>query len=140
MNVIPCDLNFEDALLNFRVAVSKKQDDLAAVSEDFLDHCRNAKEQLPEDMPDARGKSLEIMVVDASHAANKVACRSHAGCITFANRAPLMWFSKHQNTVESSAFSSKFVAMKTCVEHLKALRCKLRMFRAPILLKQQKCG
>ena len=34
--------------------------------------------------------------------------------------------------MESSAFSAEFIAMKTCVEHIKALRYKLRMFGVPI--------
>ena len=43
-----------------------------------------------------------------------------------------MWFSKRQNTVESSAFSSEFIAMKTCVEEIAAMRYKLRMLGIPI--------
>ena len=43
-----------------------------------------------------------------------------------------MWHSKRTQTVESSAFSSEFIAMKTCVEQLKGLRYKLRMFGVPI--------
>ena len=40
----------------------------------------------------------------------------------------MLWFTKRQNTVESSTFSSEFIAMKICVEHIIALRFKLRMF------------
>ena len=36
-------------------------------------------------------------------------------------------FSKKQMTVESSVFGAEFVAMKHCVEELRALRYKLRM-------------
>ena len=46
----------------------------------------------------------------------------------FLNRAPITWYSRRQNTVESSAFSSEFIAMKTCIEAVAALRYKLRMF------------
>ena len=48
------------------------------------------------------------------------------------NEAPIIWFSKKQNTVESSTFSSEFIAIKTCVEHIAALRFKLRMFSIPV--------
>jgi hypothetical protein len=48
------------------------------------------------------------------------------------NRAPVMWFSKRQNTVETSTFGSEFVAMKITVELIDALRYKLRMFGIPI--------
>ena len=63
--------------------------------------------------------------VDASHAANKVTRRSHTGFIIFVNRAPVIWYSKAQTTVESSTFSSEFIALKTCTEHISALRYKL---------------
>ena len=37
-----------------------------------------------------------------------------------------------QKTVESAAFGAEFVAMRTCIEHNRALRFKLRMFGVPI--------
>jgi len=43
-----------------------------------------------------------------------------------------MWYSKKQSTVESSTFSSEFIAMKVCLEGIVALRYKLRMFGVPI--------
>ena len=39
-----------------------------------------------------------------------------------------MWFSKRQNSVETSTFGSEFTAPKQAVELVKALRYKLRMF------------
>jgi hypothetical protein len=48
------------------------------------------------------------------------------------NRAPIIWYSKRQNTVESSTFGSEFVAMKTAVEILQGLRSKLRWFGVPL--------
>ncbi|KAI2494420.1 Reverse transcriptase (RNA-dependent DNA polymerase) [Fragilaria crotonensis] len=49
-------------------------------------------------------------------------------------RAPIMiwWFSKRQNTVETSTFGSKFQAMKNATELVEALRYKLRTFGVPI--------
>jgi len=46
--------------------------------------------------------------------------------------APKIWFSKRQNTVEVSTFSSEFVAIRILVEMIVALRYKLRMFGVPI--------
>lgn len=84
-------------------------------------------------MPPPKGKPIVITAYcDASHAANKVTRRSHTGFILFINKAPITWYSKRQNTVESSAFSSEFIAMKTCVEEISALRYKLRMLGIPI--------
>ena len=48
------------------------------------------------------------------------------------NRAPILWYSKRQNTVEASTFGSEFIALKTAVEQIEALRYKLRMFGIPI--------
>jgi hypothetical protein len=46
----------------------------------------------------------------------------------FVNRAPILWYSKRQNTVATSTFGSEFVAMRISVELVEALRYKLRMF------------
>ena len=97
----------------------------------FLDQYCDAEEQLPDDH--LCPERLDVLVsttayVNSSHAANKVRRRSHTGFILFLNRAPIIWFSKRQNTVEASTFSSKFIAMRVCIEHITALCFKLRMF------------
>ena len=71
--------------------------------------------------------------VDASHGANIITRISHTGYIIFLNKAPILWFSKRQNTVETSAFSSEMIAMKTCMEAIQALRYKLKMFGVPLM-------
>jgi hypothetical protein len=65
--------------------------------------------------------------VDADHAGCLVTRRSHTGVIIFVNRAPTLWYSKRQNTVESSTFGSEFIAAKTVVDMIEGLRYKLRM-------------
>ena len=103
------------------------------MSEQLKDHYRHAEEESPINMPKPRGKSVQITAfVDASHAQDKVSRRSHTGYIIFINRAPILWYSKKQNTVESSAFSSEFIAMKTCSEAIIGLRFKLKMFGVPL--------
>jgi hypothetical protein len=42
------------------------------------------------------------------------------------------WYSKRQNTVESSSFGSEFIALRIATEKLEALRYKLRMMGIPI--------
>jgi hypothetical protein len=80
-----------------------------------------------------RGKPIQInCFVDADHAGNKVTRRSHSGILIFLNMAPIYWFSKRQNTVESSTYSSEFVALRIAAEKIIALRYKLRMFGIPI--------
>ena len=44
------------------------------------------------------------------------------------NQAPIIWYSKKQSTVEASTFGSEFNALRIAVEHVIALRFKLRMF------------
>ena len=48
------------------------------------------------------------------------------------NSAPVKWLSRRQQTVETSAFSSEFIALKQCIEDVEHLRFKLRMFGIPI--------
>ena len=99
----------------------------------FKDQYRDAEEEIPDHMPHSRGRPVQIFTfVDASHASNRLTRRSHTGFIIFINRAPILWYSKRQNTVESSTFSSEFIAMKNCMEHIVGLRYKLRMFGIPI--------
>ena len=52
--------------------------------------------------------------------------------LIFVNKAPIHWYSKKQNTVESSTFGTKFCAMKTALEMIEGLRYKLRMLGVPI--------
>ena len=70
--------------------------------------------------------------VDASHGVNKVTRRPHSGYVLFINRAPVKWTRKRQQTVETSAFLSEFIALKQCIGDVENLRFKLRMFGIPI--------
>ena len=84
-------------------------------------------------MPKARGKTVSMhFFVDSDHAGNKVTRRSHTGFIIYLQNAPVIWFSKRQNNVESSSFGRELVAMRISVEHIKALCYKLQMFGVPI--------
>ena len=69
--------------------------------------------------------------VDADHASNTVTRRLQTGILIFLNKAPIVWYSKQQNTVETSTFGSEFIAMRTAVEHIEALCYKLHMFGIP---------
>ena len=88
---------------------------------------------LPHNMPKALGNEVDINVfVDADHAGNKITRRSHTGIDIYCNWSPIIWFSKRQNTVETSTFSSEIIALKIAVELVEGLRNKLRMFGVPI--------
>ena len=58
--------------------------------------------------------------------------RSHSGVLIFVNRAPIIWFSKRQATVETSTFGSESVALRQGIDLIEALRYKLRMMGVPI--------
>ena len=101
---------------------------------DWHDFYRDSQEAIPGDtMPAPRGNSMSThCFMDASHGSDRVTRRSQTGILIFCNKAPIIWFSKRQNTVEASTFGSEFQAMKNAVELTESLRYKLRMFGVPI--------
>jgi hypothetical protein len=59
-------------------------------------------EELPPNMPEPRGHPVTTSAfVDANHAGNVIMRRSHSGIFLFVQNAPIIWYSKQQNTVES---------------------------------------
>lgn len=91
-------------------------------------------EPLPPDMPEPLGEpvQLNLFFCDAAHATDLVTRRSTTGFVILVNGTPIQWYSKRQNTIESSTFGSEFVALKIATEANDALRYKLRMFGIPI--------
>jgi hypothetical protein len=93
----------------------------------------DVEEEIPSNAPKPLGNPVMMTCfVDANHAGDKVTCWSQTGFIIYLNNAPIDWFSKKQNTCESSTFGSEFVAMRIATERIKALRYKMRMFGIPI--------
>ena len=85
-------------------------------------------EALPSNKPKARGKSVQLnLFCDAAHATCLLTRRSTTGFIFFLNGAPIMWYSKRHNTLETSTFGSEFVAARIAIEMNDAIRYKLRM-------------
>ena len=100
---------------------------------DWKDYYPDAEEVIPPDTPEALGKSIVMSCfVDADHAGCKETRRSHTGVLIYVNSAPILWYSKRQNTVESSTFASEIIAMKIAVEMIEGFRYKLRMLGVPI--------
>ena len=72
------------------------------------------EEEIPPFAPEPLGRAVDIFCwVDANHAGNLLTRRSHTGILILVQNAPIIWYSKKQNTVELSSFGSKFVAMRT---------------------------
>ena len=84
-------------------------------------------------MSEALGKPVVMnCFVDADHAGYTATRRSHTGILIYLNRAPILWYSKRQSTVETSTFGSEIVAMQITIEKIEGLRYKLRMMGLPI--------
>ena len=84
-------------------------------------------------MAEPRGNVVRISAfVDANHAGNVINRRSDLGIIIFVQNAPIIWFSKRQNTVEAAIFGNEFVALRICKELIVVLRYKLHMFGVPL--------
>ena len=100
---------------------------------DWAEYYPDATEQVPPNAPELRGQSLTMSCfVDADHAGCRATRRSHTGVLIYINRALVTWYSKRQNTVESSTFGSEFIAMKTAIDLIESLRYKLRMMGIPV--------
>jgi hypothetical protein len=96
---------------------------------DWKEFYREVQEELPPKMPKPWGQRVTISAfVDANHAGNKVTRRLHTGIIIYVQNAPILWYSKRQNTVEAATFGSEMVALWICKELILAIHYKLRMF------------
>ena len=102
-------------------------------SDSWKDFYGDVKEDIPPNAPEPRGKPVQSTAfVDADHAGDLLTRRSRTGVLIYLNRSPIIWYSKKQIGIETSAFGSEFIAMKTGVELVKGLRYKLRMMGVPI--------
>ena len=72
---------------------------------DWQDFYKGVKEAIPPNMPKPHGNSVSThCFVDANHAGNKATCWSQIGILIFVNKAPIIAFSKQQNTVKTITF------------------------------------
>jgi hypothetical protein len=84
--------------------------------------------------PVERGNPVQInFFCDAAHGTCHMTRSSTTGIDVFINGTPISWYSKRQNTIESSVFGSEFVALKIATEMNEALRYQLRMMGIPII-------
>jgi hypothetical protein len=88
----------------------------------------DVKETIPSDAPVPHGKEVDLcLFVDSDHAGEQFTRCSRTGFVIYLNIAPIVWFSRHQPTMELSVFGAEFVAMKNGIETCRGLRYKLRM-------------
>ena len=95
---------------------------------DWSEYYPGAHEPEPPKAPEILGEPMTMTCfVDADHAGCRETRRSHTGVILFIQKTPIIWYSKRQNTVETSTFGSEFCAMRIAVDLVEGLRYKLRM-------------
>ncbi len=99
------------------------------IEKNWTDLYPDAQEYLPESSPPTHNKTkLAVTYLeDASHANNLMNRRSVTAYMGFIGNMPIAWYSKSQNTVESSTYRSELVAMRITIEAILGLRYKLRM-------------
>ncbi len=84
---------------------------------DWGDFYSQASEEISPRAPKPLRRPVRInCFVDANHAGSLVTLRSHTGIIIYVQNAPVIWYSKRQNTIESSSFGSEFVALRIAKE------------------------
>jgi hypothetical protein len=79
----------------------------------------DAEEAIPQDRTMECGNGVVTSCfVDADHAGCKpLIIRILAGVVLlYVNKAPIIWYFKRQNTIETSTFGSEFCAMKTVID------------------------
>ena len=80
---------------------------------------------MPRNMIEVLGKYVVIKAyVDSNHAGKIVNMRSHYGIIIYVNNAPIIWYSKKNNTVEASSFGSDVFSPRIFTETIEALGYK----------------
>jgi hypothetical protein len=94
---------------------------------------KGARETLPTNAPEPLGKEVDTITFhDANLYHDVITGRSVTGIIHFVNRTPIDWFSKKQNTVETSTYGSEYVAARIAAEQIIDLRNTLRFMGIPL--------
>ena len=73
---------------------------------------RGVAEHIPSNTPRPRGSPFKISCyVNVDHPGNLTTRWLHTGILIYLLNTPIIWFSKRQNTVDSSSFGSEFIAL-----------------------------
>ena len=70
--------------------------------------------------------------MDSDHAYGRDTRISQTGVLVFVNKAPIIWYINLQKNVETSMFSSEFIALKKATKLTKYLGYNLQVFGIPI--------
>ena len=84
-------------------------------------------EDLPSDAPKPLGKVVVLShFYDANLMHDILSGKAVTGILHFANKTPIMWFSKKQATSETATFGAEFVSARTCIEQIVDIRQSFR--------------
>ena len=89
-----------------------------------------ATEEIPYDAPNTKPTTNDVTIVchcDSDHGHDLLTRRSVTGFVISINKTPIKFYSKRQNTVESSSYGSELVAGRIATEAIMEYRYKLRM-------------
>ncbi len=103
-------------------------DGFTFVDNDWAGLYAGSEEDIGPDTPEpVDDRELQITIyVDATHASDMDTRRSVTGYVVFLGCTPISWYSKRQNTIESSTYSSELVALRIAVDKALAVRAQLR--------------
>ena len=124
------------AYVKGKIIIDTREPDLSNLkieSHNWKEFYPNAREEFPPNMPKPSGKHVNILTyVDASFANDLTTRRSVTGILIFLNKTPIKWYSKRQNTIETSTFGAELVAARIATELTMELKYKLRMLGIPL--------
>ena len=81
---------------------------------------------MPPNSPPPLGNAIQITAfIDSDHAGDILTLWSRMGVLIYLKRSPIIWYSKKQNSVETSTFGLEFTTLKTGIEMIKGLQYKL---------------
>ena len=91
-------------------------------------------EQVPDDAPEPKGKPVQTTTYkDANLNHCLITGKAVSGVLHLINQTPVDWFTKKQATVESATYGSEYVAGRSAVEQIAALRLTLRYLGVPLI-------
>ena len=90
------------------------------------------KEEIPKDAPKPFGKQVSFHYYDANPMHDALSGKAITGSIHFANKTPLILFSKRQTTSQKATHGSEFIAGRTVLEQAVDLHPSLRYLDVPI--------
>ena len=72
----------------------------------------DAGEEIPPNPPKPRKKPVQVnFFVVYDNEVDRATRRYQTGVVLYCNPAPIIWYSKRENTVENSSFWAEFIAL-----------------------------